>query len=38
LLEQAPAEMFFKNPENEFARAFMRGELLWWHRRELTPH
>lgn len=37
LLEKAPAAQFFENPANELARAFMRGELLWWHRRELTP-
>lgn len=37
LLEKAPADRFFAGPENEMARAFLRGELLWWQRRELTP-
>ena len=37
LLEHAPARAFFAGPENEMARAFLRGELLWWERRELTP-
>ena len=26
-----------RGPENELASAFLRGELLWWERRELTP-
>ncbi|MDE0388938.1 MAG: ATP-binding cassette domain-containing protein [Rhodospirillales bacterium] len=37
LLEQAAAETFFAGPRNELASAFLRGELLWWERRELTP-
>ena len=37
LLERAAAEAFFAGPENELASAFLRGELLWWERRELTP-
>ena len=37
LLEHAPARAFFAGPEDEMARAFLRGELLWWERRELTP-
>ena len=37
LLEHAAARAFFAGPENEMARAFLRGELLWWERRELTP-
>ena len=32
LLEKAPAEQFFNGPENDLAQAFVRGELLWWHR------
>ena len=32
LLEKAPAERFFNDPENDLAQAFVRGELLWWHR------
>ncbi len=31
ILEAAPAERFFEAPENDLARAFVRGELLWWH-------
>jgi len=30
LLERATAEKFFDEPENDLARAFVRGELLWW--------
>lgn len=30
VLEQSPAAAFFARPENEFAQAFLRGELLWW--------
>ncbi len=37
LLEYSAADAFFAGPENEQARAFLRGELLWWERRELTP-
>ncbi len=37
LLERAGAAAFFAGPENELAQAFLRGELLWWERRELTP-
>ncbi len=33
LLEHAPAPQFFDEPQNDFARAFVRGELLWWHRK-----
>ena len=32
LLEIAPAERFFKQPENDLARAFLKGDLLWWQR------
>jgi len=30
LLERAPAKQFFDEPANDLARAFVRGELLWW--------
>lgn len=30
LLERAPAEQFFEQPENDLAQAFVKGELLWW--------
>jgi tungstate transport system ATP-binding protein len=30
MLERAPAAQFFERPENDLARAFVRGELLWW--------
>ena len=30
LLEHAPADRFFQRPENDFAQAFVSGELLWW--------
>lgn len=29
VLEQAPAEAFFREPATEIARAFLRGELVW---------
>jgi tungstate transport system ATP-binding protein len=37
ILEKSGAEKFFAGPKNDLAQAFLRGELLWWHRRELTP-
>ena len=37
ILEKSDAEEFFAGPKNDSAQAFLRGELLWWHRRELTP-
>jgi len=30
LLERAPVDKFFTEPENDLAQAFVRGELLWW--------
>jgi|TARA_Y100000310_G_scaffold326578_1_gene391625 tungstate transport system ATP-binding protein len=33
MLEHAPAEQFFEEPQNDLAQAFVRGELLWWHRK-----
>jgi len=30
MLERAPAAKFFDQPDNDLARAFVRGELLWW--------
>jgi tungstate transport system ATP-binding protein len=30
LLERAPASTFFKQPKNDLAQAFVKGELLWW--------
>lgn len=30
MLERAPAAQFFTRPENDLARAFVKGELLWW--------
>jgi len=37
ILEYSNAADFFAAPKNDLAQAFLRGELLWWHRRELTP-
>ena len=37
LLERADANHFFDQPENDLAKSFMRGELLWWNRQELKP-
>lgn len=30
LLERAPVDQFFENPQNDLAQAFLKGELLWW--------
>ena len=37
LLEMAPAGRFFEKPENDLARAFLKGELLWWRRGRDNP-
>ncbi len=37
LMEKSDAHAFFAEPKNDLAHAFLRGELLWWQRRELTP-
>jgi len=38
LLENAVAADFFNRPKNDLAQAFLKGELLWWNRKELkTP-
>ncbi len=37
LLERSIASKFFDNPENDLAQAFLKGELLWWNRKDLTP-
>lgn len=33
--ERAPAVHFFEEPQNDLARAFLNGELLWWRRRSV---
>jgi tungstate transport system ATP-binding protein len=40
VLERAPTAKFFEAPENDLAQAFVKGELLWWRKRELDdkPH
>jgi tungstate transport system ATP-binding protein len=37
LKEKASAETFFARPRNDLARAFLRGELLWWRKKPLKP-
>ncbi len=37
ILERASAEDFFAGPENDLAQAFLRGDLLWWKRKEPYP-
>ncbi len=37
LLEYSPADEFFKGPKNDLAQAFLKGELLWWKKKELSP-
>ncbi len=32
LLEKAPADQFFAQPQNDLAEAFIKGDLLWWER------
>ena len=34
LLEHAPTDQFFAQPQNDLAQAFVKGELLWWKRGE----
>jgi len=38
LLEQAPCDQFFEQPQNDLAQAFIKGELLWWKRGEGPRH
>ncbi len=35
ILENSPATQFFEAPQNDLAKAFLKGELLWWHRQDL---
>ena len=35
ILEDTLAENFFTAPQNDLAQAFLKGELLWWHRKNL---
>jgi len=37
LKEKAAAETFFAGPKNDLAQGFLRGELLWWKKKPLTP-
>ncbi len=37
ILENSPAAQFFEAPQNDLAAAFLKGELLWWHRQDLKP-
>lgn len=37
LLEYTTAASFFKGPKNDLAQAFLRGDLLWWKRKEFYP-
>ena len=37
MLEKSSANQFLQAPKTSFAKAFLKGELLWWDRRELTP-
>ncbi len=37
LKEKASADAFFAGPRNDLARAFVRGELLWWKKKPLKP-
>jgi len=37
ILENSPAADFFDEPKNDLAQAFLKGELLWWHRKKLKP-
>jgi len=35
LLEFSSAKKFFAGPRNDLAQAFLRGDLLWWKRRDI---
>jgi len=37
ILERAEADAFFAGPKNDLAQAFLKGDLLWWKRKELDP-
>jgi len=37
ILEKAKAADFFAEPKNDLAQAFLRGDLLWWKRKEPYP-
>ena len=37
VLENTSVEEFFTAPKNDLAQAFIKGELLWWHRKKLKP-
>ena len=37
ILENSSVENFFTAPKNDLAQAFIKGELLWWHRKKLKP-
>lgn len=37
ILEQANVETFFSDPQNDLAQAFLRGDLLWWKKKEPRP-
>ena len=37
ILERADADAFFAGPKNDLAQAFLKGDLLWWKRKELQP-
>ncbi len=37
MLEKSSANQFLQMPKTPLAKAFLKGELLWWDRRELTP-
>jgi tungstate transport system ATP-binding protein len=37
ILENTSVEKFFTSPKNDLAQAFIKGELLWWHRKKLKP-
>lgn len=37
MLEYNRADVFFKGPQNDLAQAFLRGDLLWWRRKDPYP-
>ena len=37
ILENSSVDNFFTAPKNDLAQAFIKGELLWWHRKKLKP-
>lgn len=38
IFERASVDHFFSSPQNDLARAFLKGELLWWKKKNLDQN